>query len=362
MNLRETQKLSSPIHIEHESLPLSGQSFYGLAALSTVARSLRLRNLVLLVCVGMLATACARGDRGVETDGTGSVIGAAEGISDPLEGFNRAMFAFNDKIDAAIIEPTAKVYRFILPEPIRLAIRSFLRNLETPVILANDLLQGEFARAEQTTARFLINSIVGVGGMFDVATDFGIERHEEDFGQTLAVWGLGDGLYLVLPLLGPSSARDGIGMLADSFMDPLSYVGGGGATQTVVSGTRTLVSGVDTRAENIEALDQIREDSIDFYARIRSMYHQHRQFLIANGDDPNYVGEPDIFLFNSDGDLEDIFGDDFEDAFGSDFTDESADDRTASDETDETDDPSEDSASFDDEDPKKDGIEVELIE
>ncbi|MCZ6763653.1 MAG: VacJ family lipoprotein, partial [Alphaproteobacteria bacterium] len=157
------------------------------------------RILFLVLALALLLGACAGRDKGLDKGAAGDPRGTDE-IADPLENFNRTMFAFNDKVDTVAIKPVARVYRFVLPEPVRKAIRSFLRNVNTPVILANDLMQGQFGRAEQTTARFLINTTVGIGGLFDIAEKVGIEYHSEDFGQTLAVWGLGDGFYLVLPL------------------------------------------------------------------------------------------------------------------------------------------------------------------
>ncbi len=315
-----------------------------------------IRTIFIVMAMGFVATACASGGRQLDGADSSSLDGdaASQEIADPIEGFNRAMFAFNDKVDAIIFKPVAKVYRFILPEPVRTSIRNFLNNLESPVIFANDILQGEFHRGSETTTRFLINSTIGLAGLFDVADNLGIERHEEDFGQTLAVWGVGDGFYLVLPFLGPSSVRDGVGLAVDSVMDPFNYVIGSAAAANGLSRGRSIVEGVDTRAENIETLDQIRADSIDFYARIRSMYHQHRQFLIENGDDPDAITEPDLLII----DTGDEFGDDFGDAFGSDFEDDFAPLSNQDADAQDTGDASSDQL---DEEPKKEGIEVEII-
>ena len=133
---------------------------------------------------------------------------------DPWEDFNRAMFATHETVDRAVLEPVARGYRAVTPQPVRNSVRSFLRNLRSPVILANDLLQGEFGRAGRTVARFGLNSTVGFLGLFDPATGLGIERHEEDFGQTLAVWGVDSGPYLFIPLMGPTM-RDGGGRIVD---------------------------------------------------------------------------------------------------------------------------------------------------
>ena len=284
----------------------------------------KIGRLLLVLLLGVALAACAGGKRddlAAEDEVLdGNPLAGSGEISDPIEGFNRGVFAFNDAVDRAAIKPIARVYRAVLPEPMRDAVRSFLRNIETPVILANDLLQGEFDRAEQTTARFLINSTMGVGGLFDVADQVGIEYHEEDFGQTLATWGVDDGFYVVLPLLGPSSARDAVGTLVDTLLDPFGYIIGPGADSALISTGRSAFDGVDLRSRNIENLDELRADSIDFYARLRSMYHQHRLFLIANGDDPDQLVAPDYFFIDGEDGFSDTFGDDFGDIMDEDFS------------------------------------------
>lgn len=201
-----------------------------------------------------------------------------DGENDPLEVPNRMMFAFNEALDFMIIRPVAVTYRYVVPVGVRNTVRNFLRNLRSPVTLANDLLQGDFDRAEITFTRFFINSTIGMLGLFDIAADSGFQYHDEDFGQTMGTYGAGEGFYLVLPLLGPSSLRDGTGRIVDIFLDPLTYV----APQEFNLG-RAATSGVDLRSRNIEELDQLKADSLDFYARIRSLYRQYRQNEINNG-------------------------------------------------------------------------------
>ena len=202
--------------------------------------------------------------------------------NDPLEIPNRFIFAFNQALDFAILHPAAVLYREIVPRQARDALRNFLRNLRAPVILANDLLQGELDRAGTTARRFAINSTAGVLGLFDVADDMGYAFHDEDFGQTLGVHGAGEGFYIVLPLLGPSNVRDATGLVADHFMDPWLYVADEyGKEEWLLA--RVALAGLDLRARNIETLDEIERDAIDFYARIRSLYSQHRVNLINNG-------------------------------------------------------------------------------
>jgi phospholipid-binding lipoprotein MlaA len=201
--------------------------------------------------------------------------------NDPLEGFNRAMFNVTLKADKAVLRPTALAYRAVVPEPIRLSIRNFLANLNTPVILANDVLQGEVNRAGITFLRAGINTTVGIGGLLDVATRWGYPRHSEDFGQTLAVYGVGEGFYLFIPLLGPGNPRDVFGYAVDFLLDPLFYVKWG--NEFYVPYVRYGVDLLDVRERNIETLDEIERNSLDYYASVRSLYRQTRANEIRNG-------------------------------------------------------------------------------
>ncbi|MGF1629634.1 MAG: VacJ family lipoprotein [Kiloniellaceae bacterium] len=211
--------------------------------------------------------------------------------NDPLEIPNRMFFAFNEALDFAVIRPVAVTYRYIVPTGVRNTVRNFLRNLRSPVTLANDLLQGNLARAEITFTRFFINSTIGMLGLFDIAADSGFAYHDEDFGQTLGTYGAGEGFYLVLPILGPSSLRDGSGRIVDIFLDPLTYL----APQEFNLG-RAVTEGVDLRSRNIDELDDLKADSLDFYARVRSLYRQFRENEINNGapsgDAPNFTETP----------------------------------------------------------------------
>lgn len=211
--------------------------------------------------------------------------------NDPLEIPNRMIFAFNEALDFMIIRPVAVTYRYIVPTGVRNTVRNFLRNLRTPVTLANDLFQGNLERAEITFTRFFINSTIGLLGLFDIAAESGFPHHEEDFGQTLGTYGAGEGFYLVLPVLGPSSLRDGTGRIVDIFLDPLTYL----APQEFALG-RAAATGVDYRSRNIEELDALKADALDFYARIRSLYRQYRVNEIHNGaapaEGPNFSAVP----------------------------------------------------------------------
>jgi phospholipid-binding lipoprotein MlaA len=202
--------------------------------------------------------------------------------NDPAEPFNRAMFDVHQGIDRAVLRPVARGYRAAVPAPIRTGIRNVLGNLRTPVILANDMLQGEPRRAGDTLGRFLINSTVGLGGIFDVAaSEFGVRGHTEDFGQTFARWGIGEGPYLFVPVLGPSNPRDLTGFALGIAADPLTWVGQGTAV-TALGASRTGMTAIDTREALLDPLDELERSSLDPYATLRSVYRQRRQAEIAN--------------------------------------------------------------------------------
>ena len=202
--------------------------------------------------------------------------------NDPFEGSNRFFFGVNNALDDVLLRPAAEVYHGVLPEFARDGVRNFLNNLNSPVIFANDLMQGEGDRAGTTMVRFGVNSTVGVLGLFDVASDLGYPYHDEDFGQTLAVWGVNDGPYFYFLIMGPSSARDFTGFVVDRGLDPLTYVGWGNDYQWVPI-ARAVVNVIDLRSRNIETLDEIERTSVDYYASIRSLYRQSRADAIRNG-------------------------------------------------------------------------------
>jgi len=230
-----------------------------------------LRAVVAAILVGVFLTGCAS---------TRAVEGPQE-INDPFERFNRAMFNTTLAIDRVVLRPTAIVYRAVFPQPIRDSVRNFLNNLDSPVIFTNDLLQGELARAKITLVRTIVNTTVGIGGLFDVADRWGFPRHREDFGQTLATLGIGEGPYLFIPLFGPANPRDLFGYGTDLFFQPLTYVQWG--DEWYVPYVRSGVDLVDLRARNIETLDEIEQTSLDYYASVRSLYRQSRNNEISNG-------------------------------------------------------------------------------
>jgi phospholipid-binding lipoprotein MlaA len=204
--------------------------------------------------------------------------------NDPYEATNRWIFDLNLQIDHAALRPTAEHYSNYIPENVRNAIHNALDNLNAPVTFANDVLQGETKRAGQTLGRFVINSTFGLGGLLDAGTKAGIPGHSEDFGQTLGVWGVGEGPYLVLPLLGPLPPRDAAGELVDLAADPTMYISIKHHTYWAIA--RRYVTIVDARARSLESLDDIERDSMDFYATTRSLYRQYRENEIRNGMPP----------------------------------------------------------------------------
>jgi len=223
-----------------------------------------------------LAAACA------EVPKDPAAKAAYDEANDPLEPTNRAIFDFNQEADSLVLKPVAKAYRWSLPEFARTSIRNFLNNAKSPVVFINDSLQGDPGRAGATLMRFIVNTTAGMAGFFDVAADYGMERHSEDFGQTLAVWGIGEGPYLMLPIFGPSNVRDTVGRVADAFMDPFSYLMANNGLDFARLGM-AVTDGVDLRSRNIESLEDIEKNSLDFYATLRSLYRQNRRSEILNG-------------------------------------------------------------------------------
>jgi phospholipid-binding lipoprotein MlaA len=234
-----------------------------------------------------------------------------EETNDPLEPMNRAVFAFNEAADKVVLRPLAIGYRTVIPRGLRAVVRNFLTNLEAPVVFMNDVLQGEGQRAGDTAGRFMTNTILGLGGLIDIASDAGIPYHDEDFGQTLAVWGVPPGPYLVIPLYGPSGVRDGVGDVADALVDPVGiYIRNEyGLTGSAV---RYTIDTVDWRAANLKFIDELRRSSLDFYVATRSAYRQQRANEIRNGrldfDDPD--GLPPMIEFDDMDDFGEFDADD----------------------------------------------------
>lgn len=256
----------------------------------------------LVAMMALAATASLGGLARAQTDSAGAAAplaadpaSAAEPTdstaNDPFEGFNRAMFKTNNVIDEGLFVPLAKGYRLFTNKDMRRGLRNFLDNAESPVVLLNDILQGKPERAGETTVRFLINSTLGIGGLIDIAAKWGIAPHSEDFGQTLAVWGVGSGPYLYLPLFGPSSARDGFGRIVDIVSDPLFWIRTDPAKYARYS--RFGATAIAFREPFIEPVDDIKANSLDPYSSFRSFYTQSREREIRDGAE-NFEDLPDI--------------------------------------------------------------------
>ena len=220
-------------------------------------------------------------DNGPDDDGFG-LEGGAPPLRDPFEPINRFVFGVNDVFDRAIARPIALGYRFVTPRPVRIGIRNAIDNATSPITLVNDLLQGEFERANDTTVRLFVNTLIGAGGFVDVAGMIGIEKHTEDFGQTLAVAGLPSGPYIVAPIIGPSTPRHLIGRVVDTFTTPTTWILFDNST--IESLSPGIADAVTTRETLIETIDSAREGSPDFYATVKDGYYQNRISEINNGN------------------------------------------------------------------------------
>jgi phospholipid-binding lipoprotein MlaA len=197
-------------------------------------------------------------------------------LNDPLEPGNRVAFDVNTVLDDAIMQPIARAYRFVLPEEARKGIDNVLHNLATPVRLGNDILSGKPRRAGDTTMRFFINTTAGVLGVFDVASGLGYGKHDSDFGLTLGSWGVEDGPFLFVPVLGPSSPRDLTGFAVDRVGNPFFWVGQGTAV-TALGWSRFGVAAISARERVLDPVEQTRKTALDPYATFRSLYRQYRE-------------------------------------------------------------------------------------
>jgi phospholipid-binding lipoprotein MlaA len=232
------------------------------------------KNIYLLAVffgLASLLSACSTASTEYSEDGEVS-------ISDPFEGANRAIFSFNNVVDDAVIHPVVKGYRAVVPKPARSGLRNFLRNLKSPVLLANQTLQGDMEGAGNVVMRATINTLVGAGGLFDVAGKEGIPYEQEDFGQTLGVWGVGHGPYIVVPVLGPSSLRDYAGYFVDAYADPLRWYLFN-TDQEAWYYAKVGADYLDLRESLLDTLEDIERSSIDYYAAVRSIYYQQRKAL-----------------------------------------------------------------------------------
>lgn len=230
-----------------------------------------LRRLGTLLAVAFLAGCATSGGQKVE----------AQNPQDPWEPFNRTMYQFNQDFDQAVLKPAAQGYRNLAPGPVRQGVGNFFDNLYDITVLVNDCLQLKGERATNTAGRLIFNTTFGLLGVIDIATPAGLPAHEEDFGQTLGYWGVESGPYLVLPFFGPSSARDGIGLIGDVYTDPVRYVEDDWAKWSLIA-LRT----VDRRATLLRAGRVVEEAALDPYSFVRDSYLQRRRYLIHDGAPP----------------------------------------------------------------------------
>jgi phospholipid-binding lipoprotein MlaA len=206
---------------------------------------------------------------------------------DAIEGWNRGTQDFNDKLDSTVLKPVAKGYQQVAPQPVNDSVSNFFSNLGDIGVTVNDLLQLKILQGGMDLSRFLINTTVGVGGLFDVAKKVDLPKHHEDFGQTLGFWGVPSGTYLVLPFFGPSSPRDTAGMVGDALLNPLTYVSafGSAAASAATTGSKVLEV-TDTRADMLSSEKVLDEASVDRYDFIKNAYRQRREYLVHDGNPP----------------------------------------------------------------------------
>tara|TARA_B100002051_G_scaffold107067_1_gene102040 strand:- start:332 stop:1117 length:786 start_codon:yes stop_codon:yes gene_type:complete len=254
------------------------------------------KNLIFIIFIAVFSpNIIAAESDNVNTDSADFNTGNYEDeIFDPLEPVNRAIFSFNNFADKIILEPAAKGYKK-LPSPIQSGIGNFLNNLKLPLVVVNQLLQGQGKNAAESSGRFIVNSTAGLFGLIDVAEKIGLEQKQEDFGQTLATWGVGDGFYIVLPIFGPSNVRDTAGMILTYTTDPINaYAVREGEAWLLP--LRTATNAIDQRSKIIDEVNALRNNSIDYYAAVRSSYYQNRKAAVLNLDDKSETPLPLISI------------------------------------------------------------------
>ncbi|HTY98735.1 MAG TPA: VacJ family lipoprotein [Rhodocyclaceae bacterium] len=205
---------------------------------------------------------------------------------DPIEGFNRAVFAFNEGLDTAIIRPVAVGYDKVMPSPVRTGVSNFFGNIADLAIALNNLLQGKVPEAASDAGRFLMNTTVGILGVFDVASTVGLEKHDEDFGQTFGRWGVGPGAYVVVPFFGPRDVRDTVGLVLDVKADPVAHLNNIANRNTLLA-----VRIISDRADLLPADKVIEEAALDKYSYIRDAYLQRRRSKVYDGNPPHEADE-----------------------------------------------------------------------
>lgn len=202
-------------------------------------------------------------------------------LNDPAEPTNRAIFGANQYVDRNLLKPVATAYKDVVPDQARRSVGNFTSNLSAPKVLLNDMLQGNVSRAWNTTQRFAVNSTLGAAGFFDVASGWGLPKHDADFGQTLGVWGVGTGPSVQVPLLGPSNVRDAMGGVVGIVTSPLSFIPGG--TIATITSVGAGAGVLDGRAQILDTTNSLEASSVDYYATLRSISAQRRAALVEEG-------------------------------------------------------------------------------
>ena len=234
---------------------------------------------LLALALALGSTACATRPPASDPES----LAEYEQTNDPLEPTNRALFSVHQAIDGAVLQPVARGYRAAVPPPVREGVRNALGNLRSPVIFINDVAQGEAGRARDTLTRFMLNSTIGLAGIFDVAADMGLPGHTEDFGQTFATAGVPEGPFLFIPVLGPSNPRDIVGFGAGIAANPFTYLTfGSDAANYAYDYGIPVTTAVDTREGLLDPIDEVNRTSLDPYATLRSAYRQLRAREISN--------------------------------------------------------------------------------
>lgn len=213
---------------------------------------------------------------------------------DPLEKFNRHIFTFNEKVDKVVLKPVAQTYKAVVPKPVDEGVTNFFSNINDVVVVTNDILQLKFKQAATDTTRLLLNSTLGIFGVFDIASKVGLPKHQEDFGQTLGYWGFGSGPYLVLPFFGPSSLRDLTGRGVDILADPRVYYADQAHLQNFFMAS-DVVKIVDMRADYLDMEQVLDTAALDRYTYLRDAYLQRRQYLVYDGNPPQEILEEELF-------------------------------------------------------------------
>lgn len=246
-------------------------------------QSSRLASALAAASLTMLATGCATGPNA--------------NPQDPLEPMNRAIFTVNDKADEYVAQPLAKGYKAVTPEPARIAVTNFFANFSDVGNFANNVLQGKVVDAAETMMRVAINTVLGIGGLIDIATAAGIPRHSQDLGLTLGTWGIPSGPYLVLPLFGPSSFRDGVGVAGSFYLDPAHYF------DPAWRNTMFGINVINVRTNMLGATDLLSQAALDKYAFVRDAYMQRRQYLLGDGSGalPSYEDDEETPAKPADG-------------------------------------------------------------